>query len=245
MLAPLTISLFYSTASPSSRITCTISSTYFAHNSSLCASTITRITGSVPLSRRRILPSSPKAALIRSFSACTCTLPVTAALSSTFTFFKSCGYICIPLHSVPRLCFFSRITSISINAVRIPSPVVACLLKMICPDCSPPSTYPLATIASLTYLSPTVVTHTSMPSRFIALNNPMLDMIVTTTVLFCRRPHSPSDTSHRHTGYNPRALPYHSHPRQCTDPFYFLFNFMLIILFTIYLSKFLSATNSS
>ena len=191
--APLTISLFYSfysTASPSSRITCTISSTYFAHNSSLCASTITRITGSVPLSRRRILPSSPKATLIRSFSACTRALPVTAALSSTFTFFKSCGYICIPLHSVPRLCFFSRITSISINAVRIPSPVVACLLKMICPDCSPPSTYPLATIASLTYLSPTVVTHTSMPSRFIALNNPMLDMIVATTVLFCRRPHS-------------------------------------------------------
>ena len=181
---------FYSTASPSSRITCTISSTYFAHNSSLCASTITRITGSVPLSRRRILPSSSKAVLIRSFSACTRALPVTAALSSTFTFFKSCGYICIPLHSVPRLCFFSRITSISINAVRIPSPVVACLLKMICPDCSPPSTYPLATIASLTYLSPTVVTHTPMPSRFIALNNPMLDMIVATTVLFCRRPHS-------------------------------------------------------
>ena len=137
--APLTISLFYSfysTASPSSRITCTISSTYFAHNSSLCASTITRITGSVPLSRRRILPSSPKAVLIRSFSSCTCAFPVTAALFSTFTFCKSCGYICIPLHSVPRLCFFSRITSISINAVRIPSPVVACLLKMICPDCS-------------------------------------------------------------------------------------------------------------
>ncbi len=71
----------YSTASPSSRITCTISSTYFEHNSSPCASTITRITGSVPLSRRRILPFSPKAALIRSFSACTRALPVTAALS--------------------------------------------------------------------------------------------------------------------------------------------------------------------
>ena len=182
---------FYSTASPSSRITCTISSTYFAHNSSLCASTITRITGSVPLSRRRILPSSPKAVLIRSFSACTRALPVTATLSSTFTFFKSCGYICIPLHSVPSLCFFSRITSISINAVSIPSPVVACLLKMICLDCyTPASTYPLATIVSLTYLSQTVVTHTSIPSRFIALNNPMLDMIVATTVLFCRRPHS-------------------------------------------------------
>lgn len=34
--------------------------------------------------------------------------------------------------------FFSRITSIIKSEVRMPSPVLACLLKMIWPDCSPP-----------------------------------------------------------------------------------------------------------
>lgn len=34
----------------------------------------------------------------------------------------------------------------TISAVRIPSPVVACLLKITCPDCSPPSTYPFVTL---------------------------------------------------------------------------------------------------
>ena len=49
----------YSTASPSSRITCTISSTYFTHNSSLCVSTITRITYSGLLAVEHISVATP------------------------------------------------------------------------------------------------------------------------------------------------------------------------------------------
>ena len=49
----------YSTASPSSRITCTISSTYFTHNSSLCVSTITRITYSGLLAVEHISVGTP------------------------------------------------------------------------------------------------------------------------------------------------------------------------------------------
>ena len=52
-------SCFYaSTANPSAFITSTTCATYFAHSSSVAASTMTRITGSVPLSQTRIRPSS-------------------------------------------------------------------------------------------------------------------------------------------------------------------------------------------
>ena len=51
--------VFYSLMCPLSLITSITSSTYFSQISSDSASTMTRITGSVPLSRTRILPVSP------------------------------------------------------------------------------------------------------------------------------------------------------------------------------------------
>lgn len=53
--------------------------------------------------------------------------------------------------------FRSSITSISFRLVRMPSPVVACLEKMIWPDCSPPRAQPFLLMYSYTYLSPTAV----------------------------------------------------------------------------------------
>ncbi len=69
-----------------------------------------------------------------------------------------------------------------------PSPVVFCSRKIMCPDCSPPSTKPPSRILSRTYLSPTEVVSTAIPSRSIALRNPRLHMTVVTTVLFLRTP---------------------------------------------------------
>ena len=52
-------SYFQETICPFALMTSITSSTYFSHSSSLPASTMTRITGSVPDSRTRILPSWP------------------------------------------------------------------------------------------------------------------------------------------------------------------------------------------
>src|ERR1035441_5216439 len=51
------------------------------------------------------------------------------------------------------------------SAVSSPSPVVAKWLKITWPDCSPPSAAPARTISSSTYLSPTGVRSSRMPSR--------------------------------------------------------------------------------
>mgnify|MGYP007116218177 CR=1 FL=1 len=59
----LTITIYFSF--------CTTISTYFLQISSLSASTITRITGSVPDSRTRIRPVSPSSAATCSIAACT------------------------------------------------------------------------------------------------------------------------------------------------------------------------------
>ena len=45
----------------------------------------------------------------------------------------------------------------SLMAVSSPSPVLAYLPKIMCPDCSPPIRCPLARMFSATYLSPTAV----------------------------------------------------------------------------------------
>ena len=90
-------------------------------------------------------------------SACTSGSFSAAALSATRTFFKSCGRIVTSEASVPSVSFFSSITSMIFKDVRIPSPVVAYLLKIICPDCSPPRQFPVLDMFSYTYLSPTAV----------------------------------------------------------------------------------------
>ena len=59
--------------------------------------------------------------------------------------------------SLDRVSFFSSITSMIFKDVRIPSPVVAYLLKIIWPDCSPPRQFPVCDMFSYTYLSPTAV----------------------------------------------------------------------------------------
>ena len=60
------------------------------------------------------------------------------SLSSTTTFFSTCGYILHPSASTDRGSCVSIMMPISIMAVISPSPVRACLRKMIWPLCSPP-----------------------------------------------------------------------------------------------------------
>ena len=81
----------YSTASPSSSIARTTSSTYSLHSFWLAASTITRISGSVPLSRTSIRPSWPKAFSTLATACCTRLFSRAAFLSATRTFCKICG----------------------------------------------------------------------------------------------------------------------------------------------------------
>ena len=59
----------------------------------LPASTITRTTGSVPLSRTRILPSAPSALATASTAALTSASSCACVLSVTLMFLRTCGYI--------------------------------------------------------------------------------------------------------------------------------------------------------
>ena len=147
----------YSTAYPFAFMRSTILYTYFSHSSSVAASTITLMTGSVPLCLRRSLPSSPSSAAISSFSFSTSASFMTASLLETLTFTRSCGYIVRLWNSSESLTLRPSIVSMIISEVRTPSPVVAYLEKMICPDCSPPMECPCSIIFSNTYLSPTAV----------------------------------------------------------------------------------------
>ena len=53
---------------------------------------------------------------------------------------------------------------------------------MICPDCSPPRTYPSFNISSRTYLSPTLVLNVLISSALQAISKPKLLITVTTKV---------------------------------------------------------------
>ena len=68
-------------------MTAMISYTYFAQSSSLWASAITRMSGSVPLALTRMRPFSPSSAPALSTAAFTASLFRTASLSSTRTFY--------------------------------------------------------------------------------------------------------------------------------------------------------------
>ncbi len=132
-------------------------STYFSQISVDSASTMTRIRGSVPLCLRSSLPSLPRAFSTSAAACFTSSSPRAAALSATRTFLRTWGRMVTSEASLDRVSFFSSITSITLREVRMPSPVVACLLKMMWPDCSPPRQLPVFAIFSYTYLSPTAV----------------------------------------------------------------------------------------
>ena len=113
-------------------------STYFSHSSVLPASTITRTTGSVPLSRTRIRPSVPSALATASTAALTSASSCACVLSVTLMFLRTCGYITSGAACSDYVFFLASITSFILRAVIIASPVVAYLENIICPDCSPP-----------------------------------------------------------------------------------------------------------
>ena len=66
-------------------------STYCSQISFVFASTITRMSGSVPLSRTRIRPSFPSASVAAATAAFTFGFSLAACLSATRTFFRTCG----------------------------------------------------------------------------------------------------------------------------------------------------------
>lgn len=111
--------------------------------SSLSASTITRITGSVPDSRTRTRPSSPSASSASRMAAQTAGSCRTAALSRTRTLTSTCGKTGIAAaSSLTGVPWCANSTSMTLRLVRSPSPVVASRRKMMCPDCSPPIASP-------------------------------------------------------------------------------------------------------
>ena len=103
-------------------------------------STITRISGSVPLARIRILPVSPSRSSHSSISASISGLSCRASFMSrsASTFSSTCGVTGILPASTLSGSPVSFITRISWMAESSPSPVGIYSRKMICPDCSPP-----------------------------------------------------------------------------------------------------------
>ncbi|MBA7708864.1 hypothetical protein ES703_117768 [subsurface metagenome] len=92
--------------------------------------------------------------------------------------------------SSERGLFSFFITDRSCSAVKIPSPVVWCSLKIIWPESSPPITLSCFIISSSTYLSPTFVVTFLIPIFLNATESPKLLIIVVTTVLFFSIPSS-------------------------------------------------------
>src|ERR1700742_5205076 len=100
-------------------------------------STITRMTGSVPLgrSRTRPVPSS------LDFAAFTASASAGSALALSLlprTLIRTCGYLVIifPAADTGMPMLFTAASRC--RPVRTPSPVVAWPIWMMCPDCSPP-----------------------------------------------------------------------------------------------------------
>ena len=79
--------------------------------------------------------------------------------------------------------FFSNITSISLSEVRIPSPVIECLLKIICPDCSPPIECPFASYFHKHIYPLQLFVRIFMPCSSKALYSPIFDITVVTIVI--------------------------------------------------------------
>ena len=109
--------------------------------SSLWASTITRMSASVPEGRTSTRPFSPNTASCSATAARNASdaiMDLFWALSVTATLTSTWGYC---LQSATRReagtpALWSRLRNC--RAVSSPSPVVACSRKIMCPDCSPP-----------------------------------------------------------------------------------------------------------
>src|SRR5438105_3749062 len=112
----------------------------------------------------------------------TCGICSSGCFSRTRTFFMTWGKTTRSLiRSSRRLPLAATICNTR-SAVSSPSPVVASpSRKMMCPDCSPPSTAPLFCISLSTYLSPTGARSRRIPSRRSTASSPMFDMVVPTT----------------------------------------------------------------
>ena len=94
----------------------------------------------------------------------------------------------MPSNNKENLHLFSTAISVSLIAVRIPSPVVAYLEKIICPEGSPPSVAPVSSIFSYTKRSPTRVFSPFTPKFCREENSPPLDITVATIVFLSSSP---------------------------------------------------------
>ncbi len=110
-----------------------------AGRSAVCASTITRTSGSVPEGRSSTRPVSPSSASASATAAATQGVLVGAGLvdvGDVDQHLRQPGHHRRPAR--PGTCPVSAIRARTCSAVRMPSPVVACRLMMTWPDCSPP-----------------------------------------------------------------------------------------------------------
>ena len=78
-------------AHPCARMVCAISSQHCTHSAASCASTITRTSGSVPLSRTSTRPVSPSFYSAARIASCTFASACAAFLSFTRTLISFCG----------------------------------------------------------------------------------------------------------------------------------------------------------
>src|ERR1700761_5056552 len=118
------------TASASCSATCSA-------RSGCWASTMTRMTGSVPLGRSSTRPASPSLALAALTASATCGSAIARSLSPR-TLISTCGYLVIILPAAETGAPELFTAASRCRPVSTPSPVVAWLIWMMCPDCSPP-----------------------------------------------------------------------------------------------------------
>src|SRR6185437_11020658 len=100
-------------------------------------STMTRMTGSVPLGRNNTRPASPSVDL----AAVTAAASAGSAMARSLlprTLISTCGYLVIifPAADTGTPMLFTAASRC--RPVRMPSPVVAWPIWIMCPDCSPP-----------------------------------------------------------------------------------------------------------
>ena len=106
-----------------------------------------------------------------------------SGLARTGTLISTCGNISRSCRRSARSRPVSLITLMTDSAVSSPSPVGSNSEKIRCPDCSPPSTAPCATIASRTWRSPTGQRCTATPAARRPISSPTLLITVATTAL--------------------------------------------------------------
>ncbi len=111
---------------------------------------MTRTIFSVPEGRSSTRPFEPSSASARATASAIGWLPRRPSRSTPETFTSTCGKTCMTLASSAMVRPERTISAASWRPVSTPSPVVACWLKMMWPDCSPPSASPYSPSASST-----------------------------------------------------------------------------------------------